>query len=743
MAVCAALRVETLEPREVPATVTSLLDDGSAGTLRSAIAATADGGVVDFAPGLAGTIQLDRGRGNLLIDKSLSINGPGAAALTVRGAFNGIEGIRVFNVDDGTAAVHAVAISGLTISGGNPVVQILQRPPRPPIINALPGGGVFNAEALTLTDCVISGNTAASGGGISTPGTLTATRVLVNGNVAGRGGGIENTGTARLTDCTVSGNTATASYAGGGGVVSIGDFAAERSTFSANNATRGGGLWLNDGTAKLTHVTVSGNRALFSDEGGIASTADLLAIHGCTITANDGDGAAAVQVTAGVTDIVNSILAGPPPVSSTPYRIDIRPGNPIDTTVYVRASLIGGIGPTAVLSSNEANLIGTPQNPIDPRLGPLAYNGGQTLTHALLADSPAVNRGSNELAAGLPTDQRGDGFRRRFADRIDMGAIEFSEVIRAVAVGAGQGGGPRLNVHNADGSVRRSSLAFEQEFTGGVRTATGDVTGDGIPDVIVASGPGRVAEVKLFDGLNGFQVRSAEPFAGFTGGAFVAVGDFDGDGFADVAVTPDEGGGGRVVVLDGATFAAAASFLAIDDENFRGGCRPAAGDVDGDGVVDLVVSAGFGGGPRVAVFDGATPTKLMNDFFAFEEGLRNGTYAAVGDVNGDGRGELIFGGGPGGGPRVLILDPVTLVQEGVERAAVGNFIAGNVDDRGGIRVAAADLDGDELADVIVGAGGGAGSRVAAFGAASILAGTPTPTVSFDAFPDFAGGVFVG
>ena len=174
------------------------------------------------------------------------------------------------------------------------------------------------------------------------------------------------------------------------------------------------------------------------------------------------------------------------------------------------------------------------------------------------------------------------------------------------------------------------------------------------------------------------------------------------------------------------------------------------GDLNGDGTSDLVVAAGFGGGPRIAGFDGTslsgTPLKLFSDFFAFEQQLRNGAYVAVGDLNGDGMADVITGGGPGGGPRVLVFDGRDLLTPvGGTQTPIANFFAGNSDNRSGIRLAVKDLDGDTKADLVVGAGTGAGNHVTAYLGKTIMATTNTPaaTFEFDPYQDFTGGVFVG
>ena len=317
------------------------------------------------------------------------------------------------------------------------------------------------------------------------------------------------------------------------------------------------------------------------------------------------------------------------------------------------------------------------------------------------------------------------------------------------AAGAGSGGGPGINLYNPDQSVRSAGSAFaDQSFTGGVRVATADFNGDGVADLVVGTGPGGASLVRVLDGVDRHVIAQITPFeASFTGGVYVAAGDVTGDGVPDVIVTPDQGGGPRVRVYSGAGFGQVADFFGIDDPNFRGGARAAVGDVNGDGVGDLIVAAGFQGGPRVAGFDGksvatGTPQKIFGDFFAFEQTLRNGVFVAVGDVNGDGLADVIVGGGPGGGPRVTVFDGKSLLAN--QQSPIANFFAGDPNNRGGVPVAVKNLDGDTRADILTGAGAGANSVVTAyFGANVTSSATPPVAFTLDPFPGFTGGVFVG
>jgi hypothetical protein len=291
------------------------------------------------------------------------------------------------------------------------------------------------------------------------------------------------------------------------------------------------------------------------------------------------------------------------------------------------------------------------------------------------------------------------------------------------------------------------------------------VNGDGTDDTILVTGPGEPVRVAVISGLDNTTVLVAafDPFQdpNFKGGGFIAAGDIDGDGKAEFVVTPDQGGGPRVSIFtrnsDGTT-TRLANFLGIDDPSFRGGARSALGDVNKDGTLDLAVCAGFLGGPRTALFDGTTllasPTRLIGDFFAFPGSdsttLRNGVFVAAGDIDADGFADLIFGGGPGGAPRVFILSGALVSANnvaGAQAAPIANFfVANNSTDRGGVRVATKDADGDTHDDLAAGSGEGSPAKVRVYLGANFTGGGEPATfqdLTVLGGSTLAGGVFVG
>ncbi len=226
-----------------------------------------------------------------------------------------------------------------------------------------------------------------------------------------------------------------------------------------------------------------------------------------------------------------------------------------------------------------------------------------------------------------------------------------------IITGAGAGAGPHVKVFSGDdGSLLQSFFAYNPQFLGGVFVASGDINGDGRDDIITGTGSGAASHVKVFSGANGAELRSFFAYGPtFLGGVHVAAGDVNGDGLADIVTGAGAGGGSHVKVFDGNSSATLRSFFAYT--GFQGGVFVAAGDLNGDGRADIVTGADTGGASHVKVFDGQTATTLQS-FFAFGPAFQGGVRVAVGDVDGDH--DLDILAGAGGGSHVKAFDGSTL-----------------------------------------------------------------------------------
>jgi hypothetical protein len=320
----------------------------------------------------------------------VTVLGPGPAVLAVDGNATS----RGFHVTNGVTAL----ISGLTITNG--------------IGNGGIGGGIYNDHStLTVSNCAITGNAVGSGGGgggiCNRHSTLTVVNSTLNGNTASSsyGGAIFNDGSGgvamlTLLGCTLSGNNA---YLGGG-IYNDGESSgngtvnATNSTFSGNSATAGAGVY-DDGTA-------GGNVTLTV----CASTFNGNSLGNGVSIFNTGTNA-----TVQLEDTILNALGSPG------ANID----NPIGQVISHGYNLCSDNGGGYL--TNSTDLIN-----LNPELGPLANNGGPTLTHALLAGSPAIDKGNS---FGLTTDQRCEP--RPFdwpsvanaagGDGSDIGAVEVGQ----------------------------------------------------------------------------------------------------------------------------------------------------------------------------------------------------------------------------------------------------------------------------------------------------------------------------
>ena len=423
---------------------------------------------------------------------------------------------------------------------------------------------------------------------------------------------------------------------------------------------------------------------------------------------------------------------------------DLRPGTYTLTETQPATFIQGqnrvgtGGGVLGAVDVIQSISLAAGQNAIENRFGEIVQTLATTPTLAVETVQPYET--SKRLFLSSTTAQ-GTVSTPNFAA---LNSANATRPVQFVATGD-DAGGSRVRVYDLSNGRERFRFDPFPGFTGGVRTAVGDLTGDGIPDIVAAAGAGGGPHVIIYDGGSGAVVQSFFAFEdAFRGGSFVAVGDFDGDGTADLAVAADKGGGPRVRVFKSGNPAwLMTDFFGIEDANFRGGARVAAGDLNGDGKADLIVAAGTGGGPRVAMYDGNSVAaggrvKITGDFFAFEPTFTGGVHLAAADIDGDGFAEVIAGAGEGGGPRVRTISGKGLTA-GQVTTVTDQFVFDDAGNSGGARVAASDLDGDGKAELFVGTGPGV-RPIARF--MNPRTGQPLDTFSPN-WENTTNGVFVG
>ena len=451
-------------------------------SLRDAIAAAAGGETIDFAvTGVIQLTQGQlaigkdlaiRGPGANLLTIDASGNDPTPD-------INNGDGSRVFQIGDGNANSQlSVALVGLTIRGGdnaavgggirneNEIVTVTRSTIRD---NAgTEGGGLFTdvEGELALVNSTVSGNAAVQdGGGIhSNRGRVSLTGSVAADNTAGNDGGavFAYYGQLTVSDSTISGNSA--NVVGGGLYSAFGNFSVARSVVSGNDAGYGGGIY-NYSEATISATTIDGNSAV--EHGGGVYTRGNLTLTDCTISGNSATlGGGMLSYTAyeeRSTTVVGTTISGNTATqfgggfynyfgvsvirhsTITKNTAPVGGGGGVDiyaestTRTEVQSSIIAGNNGSDVdfvsgtfnsfqsegynciglgIAIGEFVELGDQAGVVDPKLEPLADNGGLTQTHALLADSPAVDAGDPAATAGVGIvplfDQRESPFVRVF-----------------------------------------------------------------------------------------------------------------------------------------------------------------------------------------------------------------------------------------------------------------------------------------------------------------------------------------
>lgn len=256
----------------------------------------------------------------------------------------------------------------------------------------------------------------------------------------------------------------------------------------------------------------------------------------------------------------------------------------------------------------------------------------------------------------------------------DINGDGSSEII----TGAGPGGGPHIKIFNIKGELLGQFFAYNKNFRGGVNLTCGDINEDGMSEIITGPGSGMEPEVKTFDqkgkNLGSFMAY----YTSFHGGVNLAIGDIDGDDKNEIITGAGQGGGPQIRIFKRGGFSVG-QFFAYD-KNFRGGVKVAVADVNG-GIrshrAEIIATPGKGGGPHLKIFD--NKANLLGHFFAFNSNLRGGVNLAASDINNDGLDEIVVGASISGAPHVRVFNS--------DAKILGSFYAYEESFSGGVNVA--------------------------------------------------------
>ena len=198
------------------------------------------------------------------------------------------------------------------------------------------------------------------------------------------------------------------------------------------------------------------------------------------------------------------------------------------------------------------------------------------------------------------------------------------------------GSEPKILILDNDGSIKSSFMAYADNFYGGVNIAVGDVNGDGIDEIVTAPLAGGGPHIRVFN-KNGKVLYQFMAYAdNFYGGVNIAIGDVNRDGIDEIVTAPLAGGGPHIRVFN-KNGKVLYQFMAYAD-NFYGGVNIAIGDVKNSGIDNIITAPYSNHIPEIKVFK---KSRMIHKFLAYDQSITGGIKLTVGDINDDNWKEII------------------------------------------------------------------------------------------------------
>jgi len=447
-------------------------------------------------------------------------------------------------------------------------------------------------------------------------------------------------------------------------------------TASGSNGVLSGTITFYDGSTAISSA------AAINVNGVATYTTSTLSVGSHSITAvYSGDSNNATSTSAAQLQLIGALTTTVVTSSTNPIAFGAQ------ATFTATVSAVAGGSPTGtVIFYNGAT----------PISGSLPLNGSKQAT---FTTTTALSGGSHSITAVYSGDS---------TTFIPSTSAALSFVVTptpsTIVTGPDAGSTPMVKVFDsATGTLKFSFLAYNADFIGAVRVASGDFRGNGVSDFVTATGPGGMPLVNVYDGTTGAAISQFYAYVpAYIGGVEIAVANVLGLSTPQIITATDAGGQPLVNIYD-YTGKLLGNFFAYSAD-YIGGVRIAAGDFTGSGKADIVTATATGGVPLVNIFDSSG--SLVGNFYAEPLTYTRGFHIAAGDVNGDGIPDIIVGADAGGSADVRVFD-------GNSKSLLSSFTA-YASFAGGVRVAAAYVNGSAKADIITVPGPGGIASVQIF-----------------------------